>query len=99
MYGTLSTFFVLAAVIYLYQRMEPRLDRALDIAAERVGVYRQATVKPAIQEEPMPKDFVEWAMNESETWAQEAKLARMRELYDKFNDWEKVRQALMAEEA
>ena len=99
MYGTLSTFFILAAVVYLYQRLEPRLDRALDIASEKVGVLRQAALKPALVEEPMPKDFVEWAMNESESWAQEQKLARMRELYDKFHDWEKVRTALMAEEA
>lgn len=98
MYGLVSTALIVLCVLYVFMRSEPLISRALAIAERRAETYRSAILKPGIEdEEPMPRDFIDWAMNESTEWAKDAMLARMRELYSKFHDWEKVRIALANE--
>lgn len=98
MYGLLSTVLIVGSVLLLFWRLEPLISRALSIAEKRADIYRAEVLKPTREVLPMPRDFVEWAMNESSEWAREDKLQRMRELHDKLGDWEKVRVALMHEE-
>lgn len=97
---------IIATVIFIWLRIEPRVDRTLSLSERklkieerRVEIEHIATVKPAIRDDdPMPQDMAEWAMNESTEWAQDDMLKRMRELYDRLHDWPKVRAALMHEE-
>lgn len=104
--ATLSVVVTAAVVLYIWNDAKPLLQRRLAVAEirasieqQRVDVERLASVKPAFaDEDPMPGDFVQWAMQESSEWAREDKLARMRELYARLKDWEKVRRALMQEE-
>lgn len=42
----------------------------------------------------IPPDLEAFAMQESEKWAQDSVLATVRERYDAFHDWNKVRAAL-----
>ena len=69
-----------------------------------VAVYRLATAwerfsPPLPQEIPapegvvVPEDLVAVAMTESETWAQEELLKAMKEKYDLYGDWNRVRSA------
>lgn len=99
MYGLVSTAIIVGCALYLFHKLEPLISRALSIAEQNAETRRQDVLKPLqLQEEPMPRDFVEWAMNESTEWAREDKLTRMRELYGRLKNWEKVRMALMHEE-
>ena len=94
------------ALALLWREAKPLLQRKVSLAERRVmveenrvEVERQALLRPPIKDEdPMPADFVTWAMQESSEWAREDKLTRMRELHQRLGDWNKVRQALMAEE-
>lgn len=94
-----------AVLLFIVQKAEPHVARALSLAERRlaveerrVDVERIATVKPPLtDDDPMPKDMVEWALNETSPWAQEDMIKRMRELYDRLHDWEKVRNVLMQE--
>jgi hypothetical protein len=42
----------------------------------------------------VPEDLVAIAMNENETWAQEEVMRVIRERYETYNDWNKVRAAM-----
>lgn len=96
MYALLSSLVFAAVVAFLWWRMEPRIDRLLAIGERRVQVQRDAVMLPVPEDEvPMPRDLVEWAMQEEMEWAQRDMLMTMRELYAKHKDWEKVRQAMM----
>jgi hypothetical protein len=107
------TLLIVGAVLWVWHDARPLLQRRVVIAEvrastegervaidrERVAVERLAALKPAVtDEDPMPQEFVDWAMQESSDWAREDKLARMRELYARLKDWNKVRVALMAED-
>lgn len=106
MIALLIALLVVALVLRLWTDILPLLQKAVLIAERtaslevaRVEIERLAATKPAISDEdPMPREFVEWAMQESSEWAREDKLARMRELYARLHDWPKVRNALMAED-
>lgn len=97
---------VCGTVVFVWFEAKPLLQRRLVISemragfeAQRVENERLAALKPSLKDDdPMPQEFVEWAMQESSEWAREDKLARMRELYDRLRDWEKVRRAMMAED-
>lgn len=102
----IPTLVVCAVVLLIWLEAKPLLQRRLAVTeklasleAQRVENERLAIVKPAAKDEdPMPQDMIDWAMAESFDWARDGKLARMRELYGNFHDWEKVRHAMMAEE-
>lgn len=97
---------VIAAVLHIWNDARPLVQRRIAIAElsasteqQRVENERLAIIKPPMKDDdPMPQDFVQWAMQESSEWAREDKLTRMRELYARLHDWEKVRRALMSEE-
>jgi len=68
------------------------------------AVYRLATAwerfAPALPQEipapdgvVVPEDLVALAMTESESWAQEEMLKAMREKYELYGDWNRVRSA------
>ena len=68
------------------------------------SVYRLATAwerfSPALPPESpasagvvVPEDLVALAMTESELWAQEEMLKAMREKYELYGDWNRVRSA------
>jgi hypothetical protein len=100
------TLVIVAAVLYIWTDARPLIQRRITVSEirasieqQRVDTERIATVKPAVtDDDPMPREFVDWAMQESSEWAREDKLARMRELHSRLQNWEKVRRALMAEE-
>jgi hypothetical protein len=92
MFTFLSVLVIAGTAIYIWSRVEPRLDRVLELRAKEI-------LKPMLEdEEPLPAGFVEWAQNESTEWARDDKLKRMRELYGRLKNWDKVRTVLMAEE-
>ena len=100
------TLVIVGAVLLLWRDMKPLLLRRVAIAElrasienERVAVERLAITKPVLKDaDPMPQEFIEWAMQEASEWAREDMLTRMRELYARLGDWKKVRTALMAED-
>ena len=61
--------------------------------AIRVLAIWEASVRaPALPKPPaMPVDLLNAALHESEGWARESTLKRMRELYDEHGDWNLVR--------
>jgi hypothetical protein len=107
------TLLIVGVVLYIWLDAKPLVQRRVAVAelhaeteqervlieGKRVEVERQAALKPPVRDDdPMPQEFVEWAMQESSEWAREDKLARMRELYQRLQSWPKVRTALMAED-
>jgi hypothetical protein len=100
------TLVIVVAVYLLWRDAKPLLLRRVAIAEkrasiedERVAIERLALIKPVVKDEdPMPPEFVQWAMQEASEWAREDMLTRMRELYARLGDWQKVRSALMAED-
>lgn len=90
---------VAGALLYVFRALLPRLDKALILREEEIDVKRTEATKPVFEDrDPMPRFMVEWAMNESSEWAREDKLRRMRELYGKLGNWDKVKLALAYEE-
>ena len=93
-------------VLFIWRSAQPLLQKKLAQDAERIALERVrveneklSLLKPAItDDDPMPQDMIEWAMQETFDWARDDKIARMRELYGKLHDWKKVRSVLMAEE-
>lgn len=88
----------IVAIALLWREAKPLLQRRLDLLNMALEVSMNPAV-PAIKDnDPMPQEFVEWAMQESSEWAREDKLTKMRELYQRLKSWPKVRNALMAED-
>lgn len=95
----LGVSIVLAATaLYLWHQAKPLLQKRLDLMNAALEIAMNPVVPPIRDDDPMPQEFVEWAMQESSEWAREDKLVRMKELYNRLQSWPKVRNALMAED-
>lgn len=96
MFELIASLVFAGVVLYLWRDARPLIERVLAISERRVQTERDAVILPTqLDEVPMPRDLVEWAMQEEMEWAQRDMLQTMRELYTKHGDWEKVRQAMM----
>jgi hypothetical protein len=63
----------------------------LAVAWERVAALHHPTppVQPIVAE--IPEDLLAVALQETETWAQEEVIRAIREKYELFGDWNRVR--------
>lgn len=74
-----------AVAAYAIWRWAAVADRWLD--------RTHPTLPLAPEDTKVPEDLVALAMTESETWAQEELLKAMKEKYDLYGDWNRVRLA------
>jgi hypothetical protein len=94
-----SVVWLCLTLVYIWREAKPLIVRKLVISETRAESERLAIVRPSVKDDdPMPQDMIDWAMSENSDWARDDKIARMRELYVKLGNWEKVRRAMMAEE-
>lgn len=62
--------------------------------AETAALFAPKPEQSAVEVLPdVPEDLIALAMAEQETWAQEETLRAMREKYEMFRDWNRVRSA------
>lgn len=61
--------------------------------ADAVEQFVPAPVADVVDMPEVPEDLIALAMTEQETWAQEETLRAMREKYEMFRDWNRVRSA------
>lgn len=65
-------------------------------AHDAIAAWKPAPshTSPTITNADIPEDLVAIAMNENELWAQEEVMRVIRERYETYNDWNRVRAAM-----
>lgn len=84
-YGLIASLAWTASAVLFVARSDRFLNRWLDAR------QTQTTDRSPIA---IPDDLIGFAMAETEKWAQDSVLKVIRERYDEFKDWNKVRAAI-----
>lgn len=89
----LAVLAVAGAIVYstklVLTSLETVVTQALDIYGKRLEFTQNPPKEPPAP--PIPADLLHEATKESEEWAREQRVAHLYELYDKLQDWDKVR--------
>lgn len=80
------------AALFAVHRLASAWEQVAEVQARRVEAAPSApSLPPAVE---IPDDLVAVALQENEVWAQEEMTRVIREKYEQYRDWQKVRAAM-----
>ena len=87
----LVALIVSGAGLFAVHRLASAWERVAEVRVPREPFPSAPGIPPAVE---VPDDLIAVAMQENEVWAQEEMTRVIREKYEQYRDWNKVRAAM-----
>jgi len=88
----LVALIVSGSLLFAVHRLASAWEQVSEVTARRADPMPSAPGVPAAVE--IPEDLIAVALQENEVWAQEELTRVIREKYEQYRDWNKVRMAM-----
>lgn len=85
MWSFFSVVVMCTTLVWLAERFPTLRERMR--GAERVTTAGEEPISAPVSMEPMPAELLQVALMESESWAREAAIKSMYEMYEQCKDW------------